>query len=127
MNNKLFETATRNKWRFPFNGAISVEDLWDLSMENLNKVFKALNKEAKVAEEESLLTEKTAEDAVVEGKLAIVRYIADVKINEQKDRSKAAENAEKRKHILSIIAAKQAKQLEDCSIEDLQKMLDDLK
>lgn len=44
---KLFETATRNKMRFPFRGMISVEDLWDLSLTNLDSVFKTLNAEAK--------------------------------------------------------------------------------
>lgn len=56
---KLFELATRNKMRFPFRGMISVEDLWDLSLTNLDSVFKILNAEAKKSEEESLLNTKS--------------------------------------------------------------------
>ena len=35
MNTNMFEVATRNKFRFPFKGLISVEDLWELSVDNL--------------------------------------------------------------------------------------------
>lgn len=41
----IFEAATRYKYRFPFKGMISVEDLWDLKLQDLDSVFKLLNKE----------------------------------------------------------------------------------
>ena len=59
MNEKMFETAVRTKMRFPFKGVVSVEDLWDLSVENLDTVYKTLNSELKKATEESLLNTKT--------------------------------------------------------------------
>ena len=40
----IFEAATRYKYRFPFKGMISVEDLWDLKLQDLDSVFKLLNK-----------------------------------------------------------------------------------
>lgn len=40
----IFEFATRNKVRFSFKGLISVEDLWDLSLTNLDSIYKELNK-----------------------------------------------------------------------------------
>ena len=43
MSTNMFEIAARNKFRFPFKGMISTEDLWDLSVENLDNVFKTLN------------------------------------------------------------------------------------
>ena len=48
----MFEIATRNKFRFPFKGVISTEDLWDLSVESLDNVFKTLNSEMKKTKEE---------------------------------------------------------------------------
>ena len=38
----IFEAATRYKYRFPFKGMISVEDLWDLKLQDLDSVFKLL-------------------------------------------------------------------------------------
>lgn len=51
----IFEAATKEKYRFPFKGMISVEDLWDLKLQDLDSVFKALNKQKKQNDEESLL------------------------------------------------------------------------
>ena len=62
----VFERAAMNKYRFPYKGQISVEDLWDLSLPGLDSVFKQLNKLKKVNEEESLLEVKSAEDVEVE-------------------------------------------------------------
>ena len=76
---KLFETATRNKMRFPFRGMISVEDLWDLSLTNLDSVFKTLNAEAKKSEEESLLETKSKENEELSNKIEIVKYIVNTK------------------------------------------------
>ena len=58
----LFEVASREKFRFPFKGMVSVEDLWDLSVTNLDQVFKALNSELKQAKEESLLDVRSKQD-----------------------------------------------------------------
>ena len=43
----LFEVAVREKYRFPYNGMISTEDLWDLSVNALDSIFKTLNKDKK--------------------------------------------------------------------------------
>ena len=43
-----FETASRVKSRFNHTGLISVEDLWDIPLEDVDEIFKQLNKEAPV-------------------------------------------------------------------------------
>ena len=47
----IFEVATRNKYRFPYRGQISVEDMWDLPVTELDKIFKTLNKQVKTSQE----------------------------------------------------------------------------
>lgn len=79
MSTNMFEIATRNKFRFPFKGVISTEDLWDLSVESLDNVFKTLNSEMKKTKEESLLSTKSKDDEVLELKIEIVKHIVAVK------------------------------------------------
>lgn len=122
----LFESATRSKMRFPFKGMISVEDLWDLSLTNLDSVFKTLNAEVKKSEEESLLNTKSKEDEEISNKIEIVKYIVSVKLDEKKKREDAKKNAEMRQRLLEIKAKRQDAALENMSDEDLDKALAEL-
>ncbi len=122
---KLFELAVRKKYRFPFRGQISVEDLWDLSITNLDSVFKTLNKEKKQSEEESLLSVKSEADKEVENKIEIVKYIVAVKQAEAAERISAKEKAQRKQKIAAIIERKQDEELESKSIEELMKIIED--
>lgn len=123
MSTNMFEIAARNKFRFPFKGMISTEDLWDLSVENLDNVFKTLNSEMKKTKEESLLSTKSKDDEVLELKIEIVKYIVEVKQKEKDAREKKFLDRERNQKIMSIIAAKQDEQLHNMSVEELQKLL----
>ena len=119
----LFEIATRKKFRFPFKGMISTEDLWDLSVNNLDAVFKALNAESKQAKEESLLTTKSAEDTILDMKIDIVKHIVNVKLAEAAEREQAVAKREQKRKLEALIANKQNAELEGKSLEELQAML----
>lgn len=123
---KMFEYATRNKVRFPFKGLISVEDLWDLSLTNLDSIYKTLNKQVKQSEEESLLNTKTTVDKELNVQIAIVKHIVAVKLAEQEAKEKASAKKAQKQKIMAIIASKQDEALQNSSVEDLQKMLDEL-
>ena len=125
-NNELFINATRNNYQFPFRGMINVIDLWDLSLTNLDSVFKTLNAEAKKSEEESLLNTKSKEDEEISNKIEIVKYIVSVKLDEKKKREDAKKNAEMRQRLLEIKAKRQDAALENMSDEDLDKALAEL-
>lgn len=122
----IFEYATRNKVRFSFRGLISVEDLWDLSLTNLDFIYKELNKQSKQSEEESLLNIKTQEDELLNVQIEIVKHIVSVKLAEKEAREKASAKKAQKQKIRSIIAAKQDEELQNSSIDDLKKMLDEL-
>ena len=122
----IFEYASRNKVRFPFKGMISVEDLWDLSLTNLDSIYKTLNKQVKQSEEESLLSTKANIDTELEVQIAIVKHIVSVKLAEKEDAEKASAKKAQKQKIMSIIATKQDEALQNSSIDDLKKMLDEL-
>ena len=122
----MFEKAVKGKDRFPYKGQIAVEDLYDLPLGSLDTVFKTLNAEVKKTDEESLLQTKSAEDDILTTKIEIVKYIFNEKLEEKKNQQEAAERKEKKQKIMQIIATKQDEALQNASVEDLQKMLDEL-
>ena len=93
----IFEYAVRHKVRFPFKGNLSVEDLWDLRVEDLDQIFKTLNAQRKKSQEESLLNTKNKEEELIDIKISIIKYIVAVKLAEKEAQKKAAENKESQK------------------------------
>lgn len=126
MEKNLFEIATRNRYRFNYKGVMTVEDLWSLRVEDLDAIFKMLNRQKKTSDEDSLLATKSAEDQDLANKIDIVRYIVSVKLAEAADRVSAAEKKAQRDKILEIVAKKKDKALEDMGIDDLMKKLEEL-
>ena len=122
----MFEFAARNKFRFNFRGLISVDDLFDLSPRDLDSIFKTLNSELKKVKEESLLEVKTQEDQILDIKIEIVKYVFNVKQEEEQKRLKAKELKEKKQKLMEILKGKEEKDLLDKSTEDIQKMIDEL-
>ncbi len=123
--NNIFEIATRGKYRFPFKGLISVEDLWDLSPAQLDSIYKTLSREAKAKSEDSLLEEAVA-DKKLTTMIEIVKHIFNVKMDEDKAAKAAAENRKKRNRIAEILARKEDESLNNLSTDELTKMLNDL-
>jgi hypothetical protein len=123
----MFEIATKKKFRFPFRGMISTEDLWDISLTDLDSIYKTLNSQKKAkADEESLLSAKTNEDIELNLKIDIVKHIVSIKLEEKAAKeSERAKRLQKQK-IMSILAEKEDEALHGKSIEELQKMLGDL-
>jgi hypothetical protein len=128
MNNEknMFEVATRERFRFPYRGMVSVEDLWDLSVVNLDSIFKTLNAELNQVKEESLLNTKVQKNTELETKIEIIKHIVTTKLAEDEQRRNAKDKTEKKQRILEIIASKQDEEMLSKSVEELTKMVEDL-
>jgi hypothetical protein len=118
----LFEAAARGKYRFPYNGSVSVEDLWDLSVEKLDFIYQALEAQADAAPKKSLLTAHTASNQVLANKIEIVKHIVSVKLAEAEARKQAAADKEYRQIILALIDEKYDEALRSLSVEELKKL-----
>ena len=93
---------------------------------SLDTVFKSLNKQVKQTKEESLLATKTTEDTILDTQIAIVKHIFDVKVQEANARLIEKERKEQKQKIMSILATKQEQELQNKSVEELQKMLNEI-
>jgi hypothetical protein len=123
---KLFEKASKIKLRFPTSkGWLSVEDLWDLTVRELDGVYRSVSKEIKSIQEDSLLERKTG-GSVFELQIEIIRYVYSVRQDEIEKREKSIARREQIRQLEDIIARKENTALSDKSLEDLRKMRDDL-
>ena len=123
MNTNIFKNATKKKYRFNFRGVCTVEDLQDLSVENLDTIYKSLKKQQKENDGESLLTTVTKEDKALAEKIEIVKEIVVDKLAAAEKARNAAKKRAENQRILEIIADKKDETLKEKSIEELQAML----
>lgn len=122
MENNIFEYAVRNKLRFPYKGTISTEDLWDLPVTELDRIYKVLNKKNKTNEEESLLSTSFVDmDTLVS--IDIIKYIVNYKLKKKEENEQAKKRAEDRQFIMDIVEKKRKQSLEDKTEEELLEML----
>lgn len=122
MNENIFEIASKEKYRYPFKGLVTTEDLWDLRVEDLDAIYKNLNAQKKRADEDSLLSAETTEDQTLTRKIAIVKYVFAAKKKQAEDALNARAAALQRKKLDDLIASKKDANLAAMPIEDLEKM-----
>ncbi len=123
----IFEKATRQKLGFSSNkGILSVEDVWDLSLKDLNSLAKGYKKILKESEEEDFLEEKSNEDVYTKLAFDIVLHILNVKKAEKKSRDDAGVKKAEKEKLLRILERKQNENLETLSEEEIQAKIAEL-
>lgn len=126
----LFEMASQMKFRYPYKGLITTEDLWDLTPAQLDTVYRNLSKELKDIDEDSLISTRSADEGAkaneLKNKIEVVKYIFNGKMQTIEFNRMAAENAQKKQRLLDALAAKQENALQNMSEEDLLKALAEL-
>jgi uncharacterized protein YabN with tetrapyrrole methylase and pyrophosphatase domain len=123
----LFEKASKMKLRFSTTkGVLSTEDLWDLSLESLDRIAKNLYKQIKESEEISFISEKSSEDTLASIKLEIVKFVITFKMDEAKEKKLRAEKLALKKRIADEIAKKKDNKISEMSIEELEKVYNEL-
>ena len=122
---ELFATATRNKVRFAsVKGLLSTEDLWTLTLEQLDVIAKDLNKELKETEVSFISSTKTNE--ILQLKFDVVKFIIDVKLAEKEEKKLKAEKLAKKNQLLELINNKENEKLQSLSLDELKKQLEQL-
>lgn len=122
----MFEKAVRMKLRFNHKGLCSVEDLWDLSLENLDTMYGTMNKELEQLQGTSLLRTRKPEEEVIVLKMNIVSHIVSIKLQEKADKEARREKAERKQMLMGILEEKQNAEYRSMSKEDIMKLINDM-
>jgi len=124
----IFERAAKEKIRFEFRGLIATEDLWDLTIENLDELFQQTYAQLKAQSGEGLLL--TGVQNPISDYLRLqadlIRYVFEDKQKMAADFKMKKLQNEKKKRIMEIITDKQDETLASKSVAELKEMLDDM-
>lgn len=127
---KLFEPASRNKYRFETpQGEITTEDLWDLPLSsaragraNLDDIAIGLNRQIQDQGTTSFVKKATPVRESLQNKLDLVLYVIGVLQSEATEAETKRANAQKKAQVLELIANKENESLSGKSIEELQAL-----
>ena len=120
----MYKEALQKKLRFKTNkGMISTEDLFDLSLQNLNTLAIMLDKKISEAPKKSFSEELPAEENDDELRFSIVKDVINIKLKARKDNIDKAQINARNKRIAELIAKKEDEALENKSIEELRAMI----
>ena len=120
----MYKEALQNTLRFKTNkGMISTEDLFDLSLQNLDTLAIMLDKKISEAPKKSFIEELPAEENDDELRFSIVKDVINIKLKARKDNIDKAQINARNKRIAELIAKKEDEALENKSIEELRAMI----
>lgn len=129
---EIFKKASKKKLRFSTNrGVLSVEQLWDLSKDEIRQLVIKAREAAKKSSGEVNDSELSFLDAPAKTKanddelrFEILKDIYLTKKSAEEKAQKKAEVKASNKKLLELIARKQDEALEKKSIKELEKMLE---
>lgn len=119
----IWVECLKNKFRFEFKGLISTEDLFDLTLADLDAIYKSLKKEEKDLQGDSLLgNDENPKVREVEVKIEVVKAVFDMKKAEIARAERALANKAQKDKILAIIEDKENQELSEKSIDELREI-----
>lgn len=123
---ELFIQATKEKFRFFHKGLIQIEDLWDLSLTDLDNMYRTYNKELKEMSEDSLLDEKEDFYSLLEKRIDIIKYV----VRDKQERIRAEEqrlsDIVKKQKIMEELDKRKEESIKSLSTDELQEELEKL-
>jgi uncharacterized protein YfkK (UPF0435 family) len=124
--------ALSKKLRFEYKGLISIEDLFDLSLKELDDIYRNLKKELdeyKQYSEDSLLDKDDEKDETYEElqlKIDIVTAVFNHLKKQQEELQRKIALQNQRDKILGLIADKEDEELSNKSISELKEILNNM-
>ena len=120
----MYKQASKEKLRVSTSkGSLSVEQLWDLSVNDLDTLAVSLEEKYNNSKGKSFLDKKTTKDKNVKLQFDIVLDILQSKIEEMDIARDAKETKEYNQKILGLIQEKKEDSLKGKSIKELESLL----
>lgn len=129
MSKEMFEKASRLKLRFTTRqGLLSVEDLWDLSLNSLDTIAKAVNKELGTEAEGSFIPNKVTRKAATHNdlRLEILKHVINTKVAEDEAKANRAAKAEQLARLKTLAANKQDEAFAAQSLDEILKQIKEM-
>ncbi len=125
----IFERATRRKLRFASNRgqSLSVEELWQLSLEDLDKIAVAVNEDLQKETKKSFLPNKNRVETHNALRLEILTYIMSVRLAEDDAQKTRAEIRAQLAMLEEVAANKTGEAFKSMTLEDINKQIAELK
>ena len=119
----IFEQASRQKLRINYKGELSVEQVWDLRLDQLDELAVHLETQVDKSTRKSFLTKASKADSLAKLRFDVVFSILQTKVKEAQDAADASERKYENQRILSLIEAKKDAERAGKSIEELEALL----
>jgi hypothetical protein len=119
-----FKLASRLKLRVSTSrGPLSVEQLWDLPLSELDALAVNLEDAYKNSKGKSFLEKRTTKDKGIKLQFDVVLDILQTKVEEQEELRNAREVKAHNEKILDLISQKKDEELKGKSLNELEKLL----
>jgi hypothetical protein len=120
----MYKEASKQKLRFSTSkGNLTTEQLWDLSLTDLDALAVSLDNSYKESKGRSFLEKRTKLDKSIKLQFDIVLDVLQTKIADAEAATEARETKEHNNKILTLISEKKDGELKGKSIKELEKML----
>jgi len=119
-----FKQASKEKLRFVTNkGVLSTEQLWDLTLDELDSLVVSLEALHKESGKKSFLIKTSVKDKTAKLKFDVALEVLTTKLEEESALLEAREVKAHNEKIITLIAEKQDETLKGKSISQLKSML----
>ena len=123
----MYKKALRTKLRFSTSkGKLTTEDLFDLSLTDLNNIAIALDKKLSETPRKSFISDIAPDTAEDELRLSILKDVITTKLIEKNNAQEAKAKAAEKAQLAEILHRKKNQALENLSIEELEAKLKEL-
>lgn len=120
----MYKKALRNKLRFSTTkGKLTTEDLFDLSLADLNNLAIALDKKLSETPRKSFISDIAPDTQEDELRFNIVKDIINLKLAERNAAQNAKAKAAEKAQLLEILHRKKNEALENLSVEEIEAKL----